>query len=109
MEIVYFVLGVVTVLLVLGIVVIVRVGTLVKELKEEVQFLERGSNDVANDIHRRIDDEIRDLQTQLKDALDFIGDTKDVFHNRIDYEVKDILSLVDSRLDKLENKLTIKK
>ena len=135
MEIVYFVLGVVTVLLVLGVVIIVRVGTLVKELKEEVQFMERGSSDVANDVHRRIDNEVRDLQVQLKDALDFIGDTKDVLnhrldnevhrridddvrelhssilatHNRIDTEVKDILSMVDSRLDKLENKLTIKK
>lgn len=116
MEIVYFVLGVVTVLLVLGVVVIVRVGTLVKELKEEVQFMERGSQDVANDVHRRIDNEVRDLQLQLKDALDFIGDTKDILHRRIDEEIrevqsnideneKDVLSLLDSRLDKLENKI----
>ena len=131
MEIVYFVLGVVTVLLVLGVVVIVRVGTQVKKLEEEVQHLQRGSNDVANDlhnridndVHRRIDNEVRDLQLQFKDALDFIGDTKDVLHkrlddeirevhstilqthNRIDTEVKDILSMVDSRLDKLENKI----
>jgi len=116
MEIVYFVLGVVTVLLVLGVVVIVRVGTLVKELKEEVQFIERGSSDVANDVHRRIDNEVRDLQLQLKDALDFIGDTKDVLHKRIDDEIRevhsnieknerDVLSILDSRLDKLENKI----
>jgi hypothetical protein len=116
MEIVYFVLGVVTVLLVLGVVVIVRVGTLVKELKEEVQFLERGSNDVSNEVHRRIDNEVRDLQLQLKDALDFIGDTKDILHRRIDEEIRevqsnldeterDFVSMVDSRLDKLENKI----
>ena len=116
MEIVYFVLGVVTVLLVLGVVVIVRVGTLVKELKEEVQFLERSSSDVSNEVHRRIDNEVRDLQLQLKDALDFIGDTKDILHRRIDEEIrevqsnideneKDVLSLLDSRLDKLENKI----
>ena len=116
MEIVYFVLGVVTVLLVIGGVVIVRVGTLVKELKEEVQFLERGSSDVANEVHRRIDNEVRDLQLQLKDALDFIGDTKDVLHRRIDEvgrdgyrkldEVENYLEKqLDSRLDKLENKI----
>jgi hypothetical protein len=116
MEIVYFVLGVVTVLLVLGVVVIVRVGTLVKELKEEVQFLERGSNDEVSNLHRRVDDEVRGLQLQLKDALDFIGDTKDILHRRIDEEIrevqsnideneKDVLSLLDSRLDKLENKI----
>ena len=116
MEIVYFVLGVVTVLLVLGVVVVVRMGTLVKELKEEVQFLERGSNDVADGVHRRIDNEVRELQIQLKDALNFIVDTKDILHRRIDEEIrevqsnideneKDVLSLLDSRLDKLENKI----
>ena len=116
MEIVYFSLGVVTVLLVLGVVVIVRVGTLVKELKEEVRFLERGSNDVADGVHRRIDNEVRELQIQLKDALNFIDDTKDILHRRIDEEIrevqsnideneKDVLSLLDSRLDKLENKI----
>jgi hypothetical protein len=116
MEIVYFVLGVVTVLLVLGVVVVVRMGTLVKELKEEVRFLERGSSDVADGVHRRIDNEIRELQIQLKDALDFIGDTKDILHRRIDEEIRevqsnldeterDFVSMVDSRLDKLENKI----
>ena len=127
MEIVYFVLGVVTVLLVLGVVVIVRVGTLVKKLKEEVQFLERGSQNVADGLHRRIDNEVRDLQLQLKDALDFIGDTKDILNHRLDNEVhrridddvrelssridfneKIMFSQLDSRLDKLESKLTDK-
>ena len=84
--------------------VIVKVSNSVKKLEEEVQFLERGSNDVANDIHRRVDDEIRDLRAQLKDALDFIGDTRDILHKRIDDEVTHISSMVDSRLDKLENK-----
>ena len=127
MEIVYFVLGVVTVLLVLGVAVIVRVGTLVKKLKEEVQFLERGSQNVADGLHRRIDNEVRDLQLQLKDALDFIGDTKDILNHRLDNEVhrridddvrelssridfneKIMFSQLDSRLDKLESKLTDK-
>jgi hypothetical protein len=127
MEIVYFVLGVVTVLLVLGVVVIVRVGTLVKKLKEEVQFLERGSNDVADGVHRRIDEEIRELKVQIKDTLDFIGDTNDVLNHRLDNEVyrridddvrelhsrinfneREFFSQLDSRLDKLESKLTDK-
>jgi hypothetical protein len=127
MEIVYFVLGVVTVLLVLGVVVIVRVGTLVKELKEEIQFLERGSNDVADGLHRRIDEEVRELKVQIKDTLDFIGDTNDVLNHRLDNEVhrridddvrelnsrinfneREFFSQLDSRLDKLESKLTDK-
>ena len=129
MEIVYFVLGVVTVLLVLGVVVIVRVGTLVKKLKEEVQQLEKVVGDAFSDIrdlHRRIDDTERELQIQIKNSLDFIGDTKDVLHrridgqttgshitnkeinSRIDSEMRDIYSQLDSRLDKLESKLTDK-
>ena len=127
MEIVYFVLGVVTVLLVLVVVVIVRVGTLVKKLKEEVQFLERGSQNVTDGLHRRIDEEIRELKVQIKDTLDFIGDTNDVLNHRLDNEVhrridddvrelssridfneKIMFSQLDSRLDKLESKLTDK-
>ena len=68
MEVVYFVLGMVTVLLVLGVVFIVRVGTLVKELKENVQYLERGSHDVTVDLHRRIDDEVRELRSQISET-----------------------------------------
>ena len=116
MEIVYFVLGVVTVLLILGVVVIVRVGTLVKELKETVQHLERGSNDEVNNLHRRIDDEVRELRTQLKEAASILQDTSDTLHHRIDEEVRmlqsninenerDVLSLLDSRLDKLASKI----
>ena len=116
MEIVYFSLGVVTVLLVLGVVVIVRVGTLVKELKEKVRDLEQGTQDVAVDLHRRIDDENRELASHIKETLNVIDDIKDVLHKTIDDVAKDIYQRVDevenylekqldSRLDKLENKI----
>ena len=116
MEIVYFSLGVVTVLLVLGVVVIVRVGTLVKELKEKVRDLERGTQDVAVDLHRRIDDENRELASHIKETLNVIDDIKDVLHKTIDDVEKDIYQRIDevenylekqldSRLDKLENKI----
>lgn len=70
MEIVYFVLGVVTVLLVLGIVVIVRLGTLVKELKENVQTLERIVCTTEESVHRRIDDEMRNIQSEIDSKMD---------------------------------------
>jgi uncharacterized membrane-anchored protein YhcB (DUF1043 family) len=123
MEIVYFSLGVVTVLLVLGVVVIVRVGTLVKELKEKVRDLERGTQDVAVDLHRRIDDENRELASHIKETLNVIDDIKDVLHKTIDDVAKDIYqridevertiedysrkltSELDSRLDKLDSKI----
>jgi BMFP domain-containing protein YqiC len=112
MEIVYFVLGIVTVLLVLGVVVIVRVDTLVKELKEKVREFEIH----IDGVHRRIDDEVRETASQIKNTLDFIGDVKDVLHRVIDDVAKDIYQRVDevenylekqldSRLDKLENKI----
>jgi type II secretory ATPase GspE/PulE/Tfp pilus assembly ATPase PilB-like protein len=116
MEIVYFVLGIVTVLLVLGVVVIVRVGTLVKELKEKVRESER-----------HLDDETREIRLHIKDTLGIVSDIKDVLHRtlddtardiyqridevenildrRIDDEMRDVYSQLDSRLDKLENKI----
>jgi hypothetical protein len=80
MEIVYFVLGVVSVLLVLGVVIMVKVGLLTRKLRENLSDLERSTQLDTDELHRRIDSEITGLQSQL-----------------------------DSRLDKLENKLTIKK
>jgi predicted PurR-regulated permease PerM len=80
MEIVYFVLGVVSVLLVLGVAIMVKVGLLVRQLREKVNEMEYLIGGNFDDIHRRIDDEMRDVYSQL-----------------------------DSRLDKLENKLVTKK
>ena len=127
MEIVYFVLGIVTVLLVLGVVIIVRVGTLVKELKEKVKESER-----------HLDDETREIRLHIKDTLNIVSDIKDVLHRsvdeldsgihrtlddtardiyqridevqdlldrRVDNEMRDVYSQLDSRLDKLENKI----
>ena len=116
MEIVYFVLGIVSVLLVLGVVIIVRVGTLVKELKEKVRESER-----------HLDDETREIRLHIKDTLDIVSDIKDVLHRtlddtsrdiyqridevqdlldrRINNEMRDVYSQLDSRLDKLDSKI----
>ena len=104
MEIVYFVLGIVAVLLVLGVVVIVKVSKKVNELTSLIGSVERQ----IDDVHRRIDDENLELASHIKETLNVIDDIKDILHKRIDDEVKDIVSMVDSRLDKLENKITSK-
>jgi biopolymer transport protein ExbB/TolQ len=107
---------VVTVLLVLGVVVIVRVGTLVKELKEKVRESER-----------HLDDETREIRLHIKDTLGIVSDIKDVLHRtlddtardiyqrvdevqdlldrRINNEMRDVYSQLDSRLDKLDSKI----
>ncbi len=97
MEIVYFVLGIVTVLLISGGVVIFKISNSLNKLKDK-------SNDIAN-LH--------------KDLVNTLNDINDVLHRRIDDEIRmvqsninenerDILSLLDSRLDKLENRITTK-
>jgi hypothetical protein len=95
METVYFVLGVVSVLLVLGVGVIVKVGLLVRELREKLRNIEMNMDNEFNIIYRSIEEETKDLQSQLDSRLDELE--------------KEVFSQMDSRLDKLENKLTTKK
>ena len=79
-----FSLGVVTVLIVLGIVVVVKLAKQVKELKLSTQNLETWVDRNDEMVNRRIDGEIE----------------------RVDKMDRDIYSFIDSRLDKLENKLS---
>lgn len=78
MDIVYFVLGSVTALLVLGVVAIVKVMGSVKDLNDRVGIVE----------------------TQVSSTNEI-----DELHRRIDNEIKDISSGIDSRLDKMQNKI----
>jgi predicted PurR-regulated permease PerM len=70
MEIVYFVLGVVTVLLILGAVVIVKVSRTVNDLTGRIGFVERQINVMDENLHRRIDELDRDLNSQIDSRLD---------------------------------------
>jgi hypothetical protein len=74
MEIVYFTLGAATVLLVIGVAIMIRIGILVRTLQEDLRDHERGTHDVAVDLHRRIDNELRDLQSQLDSRLSKLED-----------------------------------
>ena len=74
MEIVYFTLGAATVLLVIGVAIMIRMGILVRTLQEDLRDHERGTHDVAVDLHRRIDNELRDLQSQLDSRLSKLED-----------------------------------
>jgi len=78
-----FSLGAVTVLIILGIVVMVRLAKQVKELKFITQNLETWIDRNDEMVNRRIDGEIE----------------------RVDKMDRDVYSFIDSRLDKLENKL----
>ena len=83
----FFGLGVVTVFIVLMIGGIVRLKKQVQDLQENT----RNTYDKLNEMNRYVDDRVRDLDT------------------RIDHETAAIYRTLDSRFDKLENKLTTKK
>ena len=82
MEIVYFTLGVVTVLLVIGVAIMIRMGILVRTLQEDLKDHERGTHDVVVDLHRRIED------------------VNDTTYQRMDYEVRELQSRIDSQSKK---------
>jgi hypothetical protein len=82
MEIVYFTLGAVTVLLVIGVAIMIRIGILVRTLQEDLRDHERGTHDVTVDLHRRIDD------------------VNDTTYQKIDYEVRELQSRIDSQSKK---------
>jgi predicted PurR-regulated permease PerM len=70
MEIVYFVLGIVTVLLILGVVVIVRVRKAVNDLTDRNGSVERQIEIVEESLHRRIDELQREVFSQIDSRLD---------------------------------------
>ena len=79
-----FGLGAGAVLIILGIVAVVRLVNQVKELAEDISTLESEVNANEQLIDRRVDREI----------------------DRVDQIYTNILSIIDSRLDKLETKIT---
>ena len=82
----YFVLGMVTVLVIAEVVAAFFVIKIINSIKSKTQHLERSLENETRDLHQRIDNTER----------------------RIDHEVQEIHRQLDSRLDKLENKLTPK-
>jgi hypothetical protein len=82
MEIVYFTLGAVTVLLVIGVAIMIRMGILVRTLQEDLRDHERGTHDVVVDLHRRIED------------------VNDTTYQKIDYEIRELQSRIDSQSKK---------
>jgi predicted PurR-regulated permease PerM len=70
MEVVYFVLGVVTVLLILGVVEIVKVSRTVNDLTDRIGSVEKQIDVVEENLHRRIDDLDREVNSQIDSRLD---------------------------------------
>ena len=70
MEIMYFVLGVVTVLLIIGVVIVVKVGTQLRNVESNFEHLERVSTDFYNELNSRIDRELMSLNSHVDSRFD---------------------------------------
>ncbi len=87
-------LGVVAVLIVLGVVIMFYVVNQVFLLKKKFGHLEKVTQDNHDFLHRRIDESNRNSEQMVMRS-----------HNHIDEVEKQLISMIDSRLDKLENKI----
>jgi len=97
METLYFTLGILTVLVIIGVVGVVKVWNKVSALS----LIERDLTDHINEIADDVNDEL--------------GKMHDELHNRMDQlerdfqgEASEIVSMMDSRFDKFENKVNIR-
>ena len=98
MEIVaYFILGMVTILTIIGIVFIVKVVNQVSRILEKLTYMDFNIGNNHDILHRRVDDETFKLTSYIREVQSNLDETE-----------KDIVSMVDSRLDKLENRITSK-
>ena len=92
MEIIaYFILGMVTIL------TIVKVVGQISRVIERLTYIEFNMSNNEDILHRRVDAEIEGLSSYIKEVQSNLDETE-----------KDFVSMVDSRLDKLENRITSK-
>jgi hypothetical protein len=102
METLYFTLGVLTVLVILGVVGMFMVWKKAANAAEEFRSVWDGIDSLANDvgkesenIHRRLDNELQSVERNCN-SID----------KNMDGKVEEIYRTLDSRLDKLEARLT---
>jgi predicted PurR-regulated permease PerM len=72
MEIVYFVLGVVTVLLVLGSVAIVKIKQSIKEITTESDSVINTINAIERDLNQKIETHVKELHSKIDSKTDKI-------------------------------------
>jgi len=105
MEILYFILGMAVVLQVSAIAIVHTLKNKIEQLEEEFQFHERNSHDVAVGLHRRIEDEVRELYSQNEVRELYSQNELRELHTKIDENEREIISLLDSQVYRLTNKI----
>jgi len=110
-QLLYFVLGVLTVATLVGVVNMFRTAVQVKNLRDELQTIQDYVDTLAREqdhreelLNRRIDGEI--------DRIDRIGDKTidyaDTLNNNVHDEMNKLYAYIDSRTDKLEDRINAK-
>ena len=102
METLYYVLGVLSALIIIGVAGMFSVAKKANAAAEETQSLWDGIDDLNNDIGKNIDHIERHID-KVQDEFDHRMDSID---KNLHGEIEEIYRVMDSRLDKLEQRLT---
>lgn len=94
-------LGMVMVLGILGVIVVVRMYSSIKKLKGLV----RTQQEIINNIYLRIDEVDQMINRRIDGEIDRTNKLNETMNRQIMAHVDEIYRFVDSRLDKLTNKL----
>lgn len=94
-------LGMVMVLGILGVIVVVRMYSNIKKLKGLV----RTQQEIINNIYLRIDEVDQMINRRIDGEIDRTNKLNETMNRQITVHVDEIYRFVDSRLDKLTNKL----
>ena len=107
MELVYFALGMAVIIQVLTIMIVYTLKTKIGQLEIELQYLERSSQNVANDLHLIIENEVRELRVHNDHALIKIEDgLKSLNYNIYSRnEVRELLDDFEKKIKKEKNLL----
>lgn len=100
----YFVLGMVVVLVIAEVIAAFIVIKTINTLKEQA----RDHENEFSELHRRIDDSIREYSRECDTQFIDIHRRIDETHRDTELQFQDVYRQLDSRLDKLETRLTTK-
>jgi len=110
MEILSFAFGVLSMIgllfviaIVIGAVKVIKQGKRIEELEQQVSDNMR---DVMETTHHRFEETHRNLDQRIDDTHRRIDENSRNVHDLIDKNYTELISYTDSRLDKLEQKLT---
>ena len=95
-------LGMVMVLGILGVIVVVRMYSNIKKLKGLV----RTQQEIINNIYLRIDEVDQMINRRIDGEIDRTNKLNETMNRQITAHVDEVYRTIDSRLDKLTNKLS---